>query len=171
MAKMTTMETYEAAQKLRAKIAPLSQGRYKLAEGLHTMSRSVVTLERQGKAPALHGAPLKPSLPPLCSDNEFGRWAKGVPTLIADIYGYDILPAIKALEGDGLSSAEVANILAASQSEITTLLHNAESVRGDIPSKGLLQHTIKDLLGLAREAAKTIDRICARVAYNRSEAV
>lgn len=130
----------------------------------------IATLERQGKAPIPYGAPLKPSLQPLCLDSEFRRWAKGVPILIADIYGYDIMPAIKALEGDGLSSA-VVSILAASQIEITTLLHHAEIVRGDIPSKGLPQQTIKDLLRLAREAAKTVDRICARVAYSRYEAV
>lgn len=168
MAKMTTMETYEVAKKHRAKVAPLSQGRYKLSEAQRNLDRIVATLERQGKAPPLHGAPLKPSLQPVCLDREFGRWAKSVPSIIAEIYGYFTLPAIKALEGDGLSPAEISSILAASQSEITTLLHHAEIVRCGIPSRGLPKQNIGDLLWLAREAAKIVDRIRARAAYNRT---
>ena len=171
MAKMTTLETYKAAKKRRAKIAPLSQGRYKLNEGQHALHHIVSTLVRREKTPTIHCNPLKRPLKTVCLDDEFGVWAKRVPIIITDIFGYDILPAIEALEGDGLPPTEVTAIVAASQSAITTLLHEAENVRSAIPSKGLPKQNLKALLELAKAAVEIVDRICARVAYYRSETV
>ncbi|MDA9940675.1 hypothetical protein N9C18_01300 [Planktomarina temperata] len=166
-----SFENLRSGTKASCKIAPLFQDRYKLTEGQHALHLIVSTLGRREKAPTPHYDPLKRSLKTVCLDNEFGVWVKCVHTIITDIFDYDIIPAIEALKGDGLPPTEVSAIIAASQSAITTLLHEAENVRGGIPSKGLPKQNLEASLELVKAAVEIVDRIYARVEYYRSETV
>lgn len=151
MSNTTTRETYETARNRRAEIAPLNQGKYKLAEAQNTLGRLVCTVQ------ATLGMPTK--LQPLCMPHEAGRWAKKIPTLIADILGYTVMPAMKALEGDGLSRKQAASLGAVSQTIVDNLLADAEAVRCNLPPHGLPDPIKRDLLSLAENAASAVDSI------------
>lgn len=155
MAKMPTHETYLAARKRRADIAPLHKGKYKLAEALSALQRFVATIELK------MGIPTK--LQRVCLDYESTLWVKTVPTLIADKLGYYVMPAVEALEGDGFTRKEVTSLTAECHEIITALLADAETVRRGIPSRGLPKQTLQDLLLVAEQAANSVSYITKRV--------
>lgn len=155
MAQTTTHETYKTACKRRSKVAPLHQGKYKLAEARNTLHRVVATIERT------LGEPTK--LRPFCMPDEAGRWAKTVPTLIADTLGGTLMPAVKALEGDGLDRKHVDALAAECQTIVDTLLADAEAVRGSLPQGGLPPHLLQELLTVATKAASAVDTIASAV--------
>ena len=78
---------------------PLDRGRYKLEEIDHDLRSIVEDLKviaryKQGIA--------RPTDISHCTKDDLSIWLKGLPELMSRWAGYYILPAISALQGDGL---------------------------------------------------------------------
>ena len=60
---------------------------------------------------------------------ERGTYLKGLPARLTEIIGYNILPAIAALTGDGVPKAEVQRRLSQAESDAKRLIADCEAVR------------------------------------------
>jgi hypothetical protein len=69
---------------------------------------------------------------------ERGAYLKGIPAQLAELLGYTILPAIAALEGDGMPKAEVERLLSRAETDAQRLLDDCEAVR--LRLKGGIKH-------------------------------
>lgn len=68
----------------------------------------------------------------LCLAYERGTYLKGVPGQLAELLGYTILPAIAALEGDGVPKAEVQRLLRRAETDAGRLLDACEAVQAHL---------------------------------------
>ena len=90
---------------------PLKSGVYKLDNALTAIRRLLRTMEamydhQNGKAWSDYPVSLGS-----CLSDEMDEYLQHTPSMVADILGHDVLPAIAALEGDGLSPDEVHSLL------------------------------------------------------------
>jgi hypothetical protein len=60
---------------------------------------------------------------------ERGAYLKGIPAQLAELLGYTILPAIAALEGDGVPKAEVQRLLSRAETDAQRLIDACEALR------------------------------------------
>lgn len=153
----TCHEAFNVARAKRAKY-PLSEGRQKLREAQHTIERWQQMLETIAARMRTGGSfGENENLGP-CMANERGTYLKSIPTQLAELLGKTILPAIAALEGDGVPKAEVAQLLRRAETDMQRLLAECEAVRLCLES-GIkheyraMRHGQSDLYGLLSSAA------------------
>jgi len=103
---------------------PLQQGLYKLREVKHKLERlhRAVTEIEYHKAHNLRF----PHVLACCMGHEAASWLKTIPITISRKLGYEILPAIRALTGDGLSSQKIASLKSDLKPIINSLLSDCE---------------------------------------------
>lgn len=129
----TCHDIFNAAQAERAK-CPLTSGKYKLEEarqtidGLHTL---VTTIADRVRARGKFGE--AENLGP-CMAHERGAYLKAIPSRLAELIGNKILPAIAALEGDGVPKAEVERRLSRAETDARRVLAECEAVRQTLKS-------------------------------------
>lgn len=124
----TCHDIFNAARAKRAKL-PLSEGRHKLREAQHTIERwqqMLATIAERLRAGGTFSE--TENLGP-CMANERGTYLKSIPTHLAELLGKTILPAIAALEGDGVPKTEVQRLLRRAESDAQRLLAECEAVR------------------------------------------
>lgn len=124
----TCHEAFNAARAERAKY-PLSEGRQKLREAQHTIDRWQQMLETIAERLRAGGTFSETENLGPCMANERGTYLKSIPTQLAELLGKTILPAIAALEGDGVPQAEVKRRLSLAESDAQRLLAECEAVR------------------------------------------
>lgn len=128
MPQTTCYDTFaEAQQKRRAN--PLEAGAYKLREARHKLSRMMNTVDAIGDF-LRHPGSLRSgsALGPCCTTNDKAIWLKDVPDQVAEILGYDILPAIAAQAAEEYET-DVAIELASAQTQAKQLLVDCEVQR------------------------------------------
>lgn len=153
----TCHDIFTAAQAERTKY-PLNSGRYKLEEArraindLHTL---VTTIADRVRARGKFGE--AENLGP-CMAHERGAYLKSIPSRLAELIGNKILPALAALEGDGVPKAEVERLLSHAKTDAQRMLAECEAVRQTL--KGGIKHEYdamrlgeSELLGLLDAAA------------------
>lgn len=153
----TCHDIFTAAQAERTKY-PLTAGKYKLEEArqtiddLHTL---VTTIADRVRAGVKFGQ--DENLGP-CMAHERGAYLKSIPSRLADLIGNKILPAIAALEGDGVPKAEVERLLSHAETDAQRVLAECEALR--LRLKGGIKHEYdamrrgeSELLGLLDAAA------------------
>lgn len=125
---MTCHDIFNTALAERAKY-PLTEGRYKLEEALLAIGRwqdLVTTIQARVRTEGKFGE--AENLGP-CMADERGTYVKGIPARLARLIGYDILPAIAALEGDGVPKEEVQRLLRRAETVAQRLLDDCEATR------------------------------------------
>ena len=103
---------------------PLHKGVYKLRESkwkLERALRDVTTITRY----KTNNWQL-PYAMESCMGDEAASWLKAVPTIITRTLGYEILPALRALTGDGLSSQEITRLKSDLKPKVGSLLVDCE---------------------------------------------
>ena len=123
----TCHDAFKTAQSERAKY-PLRSGEYKLREVHTRLSRAKESMDKIGehlKKPG--GYELGQNLGPCCTTDDKAIWLKAIPMWVAEMLGYDILPAIKALTGDGIADRHVAAELASGLANARNLLQDCQS--------------------------------------------
>ena len=119
---------FAAARTNRSKY-PLTHGRYKLDEALHSIEdwqKLIAKITERVHTGGKFGE--TESLGP-CMAHERGAYLKGIPAQLAELLGYTILPAIAALEGDGLPRAEVQGLLSRTETDAQRLIEDCEALR------------------------------------------
>ena len=129
MLNTTCHDAFDAAQKRRTRY-PLQSGRYKLGDAQNSISRMLDTTD------AIADCLNRPSsystgqtLGHCCTTDDKAIWLKNVPTQIADMLGHNILPAIAALTGDGVTKAEAQRRLSRANLDARRLIADCEAVR------------------------------------------
>lgn len=152
----TCHEIADVAREKR-KAHPLTSGQYKLNEAKNEIDRyrTLVTTiaERARKGDKfIETECLGP-----CMATERGTYLKSIPARLAELIGHNILPAIAALEGDGLPKAEVQRLLSHAETDAGRLISDCEAVR--LRLKAEIKHEYRAmrrgeslLLGLLVEA-------------------
>lgn len=129
----TCHDIFNTARAERAKY-PLTKGRYKLDEAKHAIEdwqKLVVTVAERVRTGGKFG--LDENLGP-CMAHERGTYLKSIPTRLAKLVGHDILPAIAALEGDGVPKAEVQRLLRSAETDAKRLISDCEAARARLKS-------------------------------------
>lgn len=124
----TCHDIFNAARAARAKY-PLTSGQYKLDEAMHLIDRwrdLITTITERVRTGGKFGQ--DENLGP-CMAYERGTYLKGIPGQLAQLLGYTILPAIAALEGDGVPKAEVQRLLRNAETDAQRLLAKCEALR------------------------------------------
>lgn len=164
---ITCHDIFNTARAERAKY-PLTSGQYKLDEAIKTIDRwrdLVATISDRVRTGGKFGA--DENLGP-CMADEREDYLKALPALIAELIGKKILPAIAALEGDGVPRAKVQRLLRQAETDVQRLLAECEALRhriqgGTNQKHRLMRQGLSDLYGLlsdARALAK-LNPICA----------
>lgn len=125
---MTCHDIFKTARAERAKY-PLTEGRYKLEEALRAIKRwqdLVTTIEARVRTGDKFGE--NENLGP-CMANERENYLKELPEKLAHLIAYTILPAIAALEGDGVPKAEAQLLLHRAETVAQQLLNDCEAAR------------------------------------------
>jgi hypothetical protein len=125
---MTCHHTFNTALSERAKY-PLTSGRQKLQEAQDTLKswrEMVTTIATRIRAGGTFGE--TENLGP-CMANERETYLKELPAKIAYLIAYKVLPAIAALEDDGMPKAEVERLLSRAETDAQRLLDECEAAR------------------------------------------
>jgi hypothetical protein len=126
----TTCHDAFAEAQLKRRPYPLEAGAYKLREARHRLLRMMNTVDAIGEYLCKPGSGRSgSSLGPCCTTDDKAVWLKCVPDQVAEMLGYDILPAIAALTADGASPTDVAAELASAQARTDELLKDCEAHR------------------------------------------
>jgi hypothetical protein len=137
MTKHTCNDAFKTALADRAKY-PLTQGQYKLTEAMETI-RSwrdlVATVADRVRSGGRFDA--DESLGP-CMPVERGSYLKSIPVRLARLIGHKIQPGIAALEGDGVSKADVQRMRARAEADAQILIEACEAAR--LKLNGGIQH-------------------------------
>lgn len=124
----TCHDIFDTAREKR-KAHPLPSGGYKLREAenrisqLHELVTTIAERVRRGERFSE-----TENLGP-CMATERGAYVKGIPAQLAELLGYTILPAIAALEGDGVPKAEVQRLLNNAETNAQRLIDACEALR------------------------------------------
>lgn len=108
---------------------PLTMGQYKLHEAEQAINkwRELVTeVAKRIRTGDKFG--VNESIGP-CMANERGTYLKSIPARLAELIGYFILPAIAALEGDGLPKVVVQNLISRAETDAKRLIADCEATR------------------------------------------
>ena len=126
MAKQTVKQAFQDAKNLRLKY-PLDSGECKLRETQWRLSRMQETMYQIGeylKNPSLFYK--GQILGHCCTTEDKAFWIKSIPAKVAELLGYDILPAIAALTNDGLSKRDTDATIDIANGMAKTLLKDCE---------------------------------------------
>ncbi len=143
---------------------PLTRGAYKLRDTQQNLNRMIATLDAVGdylRRRPQHRGPL-----PLggCTTDDKAIYLKRIPTTLAKMFGYDVLPAIAALTGDGVPQHNVRQALGQIQRRVEYLLDECDvqhaSLKKDIKAEyenmkagySELYGLLTDALDLVRDA-------------------
>ena len=120
MTTLTAKDAFQDAKNLRRKY-PLTSGADKLRETRSSLSRMQETIYQIGEYLKNPSHFYKGQiLGHCCTTDDKAVWIKSIPAQVAELLGYNILPAIAALTNDGLSkrdtdtTLEIANEMAKS---------------------------------------------------------
>jgi hypothetical protein len=133
----TCHDIFNAARAQRTKY-PLTKGRYKLREAEHAVEdwrRLVNTIGERVRTGGKFG--INENLGP-CMAPDRGTYLKSIPARLAERMGYDILPGIAALEGDGVPKAEVQHLVRRAETDAQRLIAECEALR--LRLKGGIEH-------------------------------
>ncbi len=133
----TCHDIFKTAREKR-KAHPLPSGGYKLKEAedrINQLHKLVTTIADRLRAGGKFGE--TETLGP-CMATERGAYLKGIPAQLAELLGYTILPAIAALEGDGVPKAEVQRLLNRAETNAQRLIEECEALR--LRLKGGIKH-------------------------------
>ena len=125
---ITCHDIFNMACAERAKY-PLTSDRQKLQEAQDTLEGwqdLVTTVALRIQAGGKFG--LEENLDP-CMADERETYLEGLPEKLAHLIGYNIIPAIAALEGDGVTKAEVQRLLNRAETVAQRLIADCEVVR------------------------------------------
>lgn len=129
MTQMTCHDTFATAQ-ARRRFYPLKTGANKLRDARHRLSRMMKTIDAIGDILRKPGSVRSGSaLGPCCTTDDKAVWLKCVPDQVAEMLGYDILPAIAALTADGVPKTVLAAELKLAQATANQLLKDCEVQR------------------------------------------
>ena len=133
----TCHDIFNAARAQRTKY-PLSAGRYKLDEARHAVEdwrRLVNTIAERVRTGGKFG--INENLGP-CMAPDRGTYLKSIPARLAERIGYNILPGIAALEGDGVPKVEVQRLVRRAETDAQRLIADCEAMR--LCLKGGIDH-------------------------------
>ena len=138
---------------------PLTSGQYKLNEAKNEIDRyrtlvTTIAERLRTKDKFTETECLGP-----CMATERGTYLKSIPALLAELIGQNILPAIAALEGDGLPKAEVQRLLSRAETDAQRLLDECEALR--LRMKGGIKHEYDAMRRGESELLSMIDGIKA----------
>ena len=126
MAKKTVKKAFQDAQNLRLKY-PLDSGECKLRETRWRLSRMQETMYQIGEYLKNPSHFYKGQITwPLLHYRRQSVWIKSIPAQVAELLGYNILPAIAALTNDGLSKRDTDATLAIANGMAKALLKDCE---------------------------------------------
>ncbi len=126
MAKKTVKKAFQDAQNLRPKY-PLDSGECKLRETRSRLSRMQETMYQIGEYLKNPSHFYKGQiLGHCCTTEDKAYWIKSIPAQVANLLGYDILPAIAALTNDGLSKRDTDTTLDIANGMAKALLKDCE---------------------------------------------
>lgn len=159
----TSTNTFQNAQKRRASY-PLRSGEYKLEETHHQLKslaeevRRIATMKNNPR-----NSEYKHRLRH-CTSEDCANWLKGVTNTIADLMGYNVLPAIDALVGDGISNADAEQIKSKVFHRINELVWACDSAQrvlkqGISVEYGNFKRGDSILAGLADEAESIVNDV------------
>jgi hypothetical protein len=78
-----------------------------------------------------------------CMAYERGVYLKSIPARLAHLLGYEILPGLAALEGDGMPKAAVERLLSRAETDAQSLLEDCEATR--LRLKGGIKHEYESM--------------------------
>jgi hypothetical protein len=121
---MICQHEYRHAKELRLK-HPLPHGEYKLLEFRDRRERSLTEVYRigayrRGECP---GYDLQ-----LCTTEDAATWLKSVPKRTAHLIGYELIPSIAALTGNGVDPSRLERLLPHFQAQAEALVDECEKV-------------------------------------------
>jgi hypothetical protein len=125
----TTCHEIVTSAREKRKAHPLPSGGYKLKEAedrinqLHKLVTTIAYRVHRGERFSE-----TENLGP-CMATERGAYLKGLPAQLAELLGYTILPAIAALEGDGVPKAAVQRLLSRAETDAQRLIDDCEALR------------------------------------------
>lgn len=156
----TCHEIFDTAREKR-KAHPLSAGRYKLKEAedrINQLHKLVTTIAERVRAGGKFGE--TENLGP-CMATERGKYLKSIPAELAELLGHTILPAIAALEGDGVPKAEVQRMLSRAETDAQRLINDSEALRLSLKA-GIKNEYEAMRRGQSELLAvlDTVDRVC-----------
>ncbi len=108
---------------------PLAYGRYKLVEARHWLNRACRNIDLMMKD---FDNPYRKRIYLGCTVDDRSTWLKHTPLNVAEGLGYEVVPGIGALLGDGVSLTTVNNIKAKVLPEINQLVVDCDEVRDQI---------------------------------------
>jgi hypothetical protein len=128
---MTTTTCFDIFNTARAERAkhPLREGQYKLNEAIASIDRwraLIGTITERLRTGVGFG---KYECIGPCMAYERGVYLKSIPARLAHLVGYEILPGLAALEGDGMPKAAVERLLSRAETDAQRLLADCEAAR------------------------------------------
>ena len=126
------LTAFNGAQKQRLE-HPMPSGVFKLREvqdALLKYQRCIFNIDRynRGVIGARHGEIDLGG----CMGYERGHWLKRLPINISRLLGWKWLPAVAALEGDGVSGSFTAQLLQRHRSVVQSAVNESELIRGQL---------------------------------------
>lgn len=160
MARNRCRKLFEMMQKKRLDI-PLNSGIYKIRESSDAIKSWNESID------VLIGCKAKRKGPPVlnhCAADDYPHWLKSIPRAISERFGYDILPGMRALTGDGLSAGDIDNLIGTYADKIDHLIEECERVDGllcrnirhEYLQWALGRSELKDLINLSSTIAEGI---------------
>ena len=126
MATQTVKKAFKDAQNLRPKY-PIDSGECKLRETRWRLSRMQETMYQIGEYLKNPSHFYKgQTLGHCCTTDDKAIWIKSIPAQVAELLGYDILPAIAALTNDCLSKRDTDATLDIANGMAKTLLKDCK---------------------------------------------
>ena len=125
MPKTPCHDAFGAAAARREKY-PLRSGAYKLRETQHSIARMQATMCEIGSLLRNPNAYPPGASLGCCATDDKAAWLKGLPKHVADLLGYNILPAIAALTGDDIPADDVKGELESARANAHRLLNDCE---------------------------------------------
>lgn len=132
MAKNTPCrDAFNVAQQRRARV-PLRSGKYKIGEAMQELDRMGDTVG--AIAHRFQSRKGFPENEPLggCTSDDKDAYVLAVPLHIADSLGYDMLPGVEALSGDGWPPNMVENAVTLARAEVDYVLAACERVHAKL---------------------------------------
>ena len=126
MAKKTVKKAFQDAQNLRPK-HPINSGECKMRETRWRLSRMQNSMYQIGEYLKNPSHFYKgQTLGHCCTTEDKAFWIKSIPAKVAELLGYDILPAIAALTNDGLSKRDTDTAFDTAKQRAEALLEDCE---------------------------------------------
>lgn len=124
----TSTKTFQTAQRNRQNY-PLRTGEYKLVETQRLLKSYPEEVQRIADMKNNPNNPEYRHRLHRCAPVDCGIWLKGLPNAIADLMGYNVVPAIDALVGDGASYSDVQRIKGMFSGRINDLIQGCDSAQ------------------------------------------